>query len=601
MNHTILILFFAVAITTQLAAQNVVQLEGRSVTPTDIVWDYNHNKIMVGQADLRFEHDLDPGANTYRLNGNDGQVGIIASYSEQNALNYVISITDTEITPNVAVYNVEKDGDNNLYVVGTFVGKADLDPGPGVVELKASTIYEPRSFLASYDEQGQLRFALALPYLGNMPVQAGINFYGINRILRVDEVGNLYLLLKPILPTGFDLDPGAGEYIASTSTVVVSYDRMGNFRFGYPVPSNTLGLGCNGDGTHYITGTISESSIGSNFDFEPGSAVVTISDIDSSSFFFASYTPQGSLNFVQVTHGPNAVPAHISGDANGDIYISGKMSGVIDFDPGQGLEKLEVSEFEYDPAGDLFVAKYSHTGELLTAYALEDLVGQVSSEHITDMEVDREGNVYLIGLLGSGSVDFDPSGGEEVLSGGFNSAGSPTVSFYMATYDKNWNLLKAYTLPYSEDTHIAFARQAGCNVYALSGLLNSSTPFDFLPGAEELLIDREGPFIFTNRAAEISGPGNCQLTEVKASVWTAAQVKIYPNPSRGPFQIQIEQNPGFEQLEVYNAFGQEIHAERIAADRLNLDLKPFPGGFYYLRLASLDGRYQQSWKLQLVK
>lgn len=601
MKNAITVLIFATVITGELAAQNVMQLDGRRVIPTDIVWDHNRNKIIAGQVDLQFDHDLDPGASTYSLAENDGQAGIIASYNEQNNLNYVLEITDAEIRPNVAVYNIEKDDDNNLYVAGTFVGKADLDPGPGVTELKASTIYEPRAFLASYDEQGQLRFALALPHLGNFPVRPGFNFYGVNRILRVDEAGNLYLLLKPVLPAGFDLDPGTGEYIASTSTVVVSYDHMGNFRFGYPAPTNTVSLGCKGDGTHYITGTISESSLGSNFDFAPGEEVVTINDIDSSSFFFASYTPQGRLNFVQVTHGPNAVPTHISGDANGNIYISGKMSGVIDFDPGLGVEKLEVSEFEYDQLGDLFIAKYNNTGELLTAYALQDLVGQVSSEYITEMEVDQEGNVFLVGLLGSGSVDFDPSGDEKVLSGGFNSVGSPTISFYMATYDNNWNLLNAYTLPYSEDTQIAFARQAGCNVYALSGLINSNTPFDFLPGAEELLIDREGPFIFTNRALEFPGQGNCQLTEIEESGRSTTQVKIYPNPSSGPFQIQIEQNPGFEQLEVYNTYGQEIHAERIRAGQLNLDLKPFPGGLYYLRLTSLDGGYSQTWKLRVHK
>ncbi len=601
MKNAIAVLVFAVILVGEMMAQNVLQLEGRRMTPFDIAWDNNGNKIMVGQVALRYDHDLDPGPGTYSLSGTDGQAGLIASYSERNELNYVISISDEDIRPTVDVFNVEVDDDNNIYVVGTFIGKADLDPGPAVVELQASTVNEPRSFLASYDDQGQLRFAFALPYLGNLPFQGGLNFYGVNRILEVDASGNSYLLIRPVLPIGFDLDPGAGEYIASSNLEVISYDQMGQFRFGYPVPPNTVKLGCGRNGTHFIIGTISESSSGQNFDFAPGEAVVTINDIENSSFFFASYSSLGALNFVKVTHGPNAAPAHIGSDADGNIYITGKMSGVVDFDPGAAVSELVVSEFEFDQVGDFFLAKYNINGDFLTAYALQDLVGQVSSEHITEMEVDQQGNVYLIGLLAGGSVDFDPSSGEKVLSGGFNSVGSPNTSFYMATYDSNWNLLNAYKLPHAEDTYIAFARQQGCNVYALSGRLNSSSPFDFLPDARELLIDRDGPFIFTNAALEIAGQSNCLLTNVEETGATTNHIRVYPNPSTGPIQVQIGDNPGYEKLEIFNALGRRVYTERMTGDQLDVDLQSLPNGFYFLQLSSLDGRHRQSRKLQLHK
>lgn len=95
-------------------------------------------------------------------------------------------------------------------------------------------------------------------------------------------------------------------------------------------------------------------------------------------------------------------------DAAGNLYVSGRFSGVVDFDPGPGTVNLNSA------SGTLFVAKYSSTGALSWARNVGDDGGV---EHFQEsLAIDGSGNVYLTGWF-IGSPDFDPGPSSYTLSG----------------------------------------------------------------------------------------------------------------------------------------------------------------------------------------
>ena len=302
------------------------------------VYDFNidnaGNRIIVGSLNTNSTNDFDPSNEVFQLTSLiSGISGFVASYDRSGALKYAFHISDEDIFPNVQNYLIESDADNNIYIYGVLTGKADFDPSSNVFELSAANVLQTISFLASYDKDGQFRFAFSLPFIMDNILSTNIiNNNFINKVLSVDNTGNSYLLISPSFSGTYDLDPGSGQYLISFGKYIVSYDSNGNFRFAYRVPTNTIDIGTNGKREYFIIGLLNES-IDEDFDFDPSDAVVKLPNIINSSFFFASYTSEGKLNFVKDIKGPNAVPIAITGTSSGDIVIAGKMFGVIDFDP----------------------------------------------------------------------------------------------------------------------------------------------------------------------------------------------------------------------------------------------------------------------------
>jgi hypothetical protein len=80
--------------------------------------------------------------------------------------------------------------------------------------------------------------------------------------------------------------------------------------------------------------------------------------------------------------------------------------------------------------------------------------------------------------------------------------------------------------------------------------------------------------------------GNQYLPE--STGFTAPVLTVFPNPSAGLFELQLESDLQAEQVEIYNAAGQLIWQERVTSQRLNFDLRTELPGIYYLRVYGAD-------------
>ncbi|HLP20051.1 MAG TPA: hypothetical protein VK174_07115, partial [Chitinophagales bacterium] len=120
------------------------------------------------------------------------------------------------------------------------------------------------------------------------------------------------------------------------------------------------------------------------------------------SFQFTHAADGPLLNWGMSLPGPNSstVNATIT-DASGDVYITGSYSGTnVDFDFSSGNSTLtSIGQ------ADVFIAKYSSTGQLLWLKS----IGGTGYDYAKSLCISN-GNIWLLGSF-VGTIDFDPDAG----------------------------------------------------------------------------------------------------------------------------------------------------------------------------------------------
>ena len=149
-----------------------------------------------------------------------------------------------------------------------------------------------------------------------------------------------------------------------------------------------------------------------------GSYNVTIRATDSASLTYEesfSITVSSSSIQLGLLHALRAGGAStdtniaVATDTSGNVYVTGGISGSVDFDPGPGVVTA---------TGDVFLARYNAGGSLLWVRALSGDFGYEGG----DIAVDDAGNAYLTGSF-FGQVDFDPGSGTSILTSQDNYSG----------------------------------------------------------------------------------------------------------------------------------------------------------------------------------
>lgn len=121
----------------------------------------------------------------------------------------------------------------------------------------------------------------------------------------------------------------------------------------------------------------------------------------------------------------------IKKDKQNNLIVVGVFQDTCDFNNGPGVNEL-VSE-----RGDIFIAKYSASGNLIFAVKTNNLINVQNQYQINieDLQLDNFNNIYISGTSNSPSLDFDPS-----VSGSFV-VGSTIDYGFLIKYDGNGNFL----------------------------------------------------------------------------------------------------------------------------------------------------------------
>jgi len=121
-------------------------------------------------------------------------------------------------------------------------------------------------------------------------------------------------------------------------------------------------------------------------------------------------------------------------DSSNNIYVAGNFMGVVDFDPGPGIEeRTSHLNFHGDYIADCYVAKYDQAGALIWVNAWGGTIGDTCLA----IAIDSNDNICVTGFF-TGTADFDPGGGvDEHTANGmcdvFLSVFGPSGNFKGAT------------------------------------------------------------------------------------------------------------------------------------------------------------------------
>lgn len=217
-------------------------------------------------------------------------------------------------------------------------------------------------------------------------------------------------------------------------------------------------------------------------DFDPSPATVNLTSAGDYDIVLNKYNTAGALTWAIRIGGlqRDNVQAVTTDGAN-NIIVTGYFRGTADFDPSPAVFNL-VSNGDggSDPGygGDIFVAKYSPTGQLLWAFNAGGVELYDSGNAIA---ADNNGNIYIGGYF-KGIADFNPGAGTNTLS-------SVNGTFFLAKYDAAGNYQWAFNSGQGDvdNTIVDLKTDINGNVYIGGFFQGTNIDFDPSPAGTALL------------------------------------------------------------------------------------------------------------------
>ncbi len=220
-----------------------------------------------------------------------------------------------------------------------------------------------------------------------------------------DSLGNLYITGQSAFYS-YDYDPGTGvairEVIGGGDFFILKMHANGDFAWaqvlGGSGADEVHDLVIDREGNVFVTGTFSGTA-----DFDAGSATNNLTASAAENHFLLKLDSEGNYlwakNFESQFTSPNI---ELCVDHHNNVLFTGYFQGNFDFDPGAGTANASSPE----PV-DLFVSKYSNTGEYIWAKTFGGSIHQIGM----DIAIDSNDNVFVAGTFFD-TVDFDPGPSE---------------------------------------------------------------------------------------------------------------------------------------------------------------------------------------------
>ncbi|HMT29764.1 MAG TPA: SBBP repeat-containing protein, partial [Bacteroidia bacterium] len=199
---------------------------------------------------------------------------------------------------------------------------------------------------------------------------------------------------------------------------------------GGPSTEEVLFVKTDNIGNVFICGEINDT-----VDFDPGNAVFELGiplNEDHSSFI-AKYDPSGNLIWVKLFNECKFALNYsfindIDVDGSGNIFLTGKFRGIVDFDIGSGAHYLTTASGSGSDE-DAFIMKLNNVGVFEWAYSFGS---SNIDENGISVAVDALGNSFFSGSYYFTTIDFNPGPGvfemttldESIYVLKFNSSGN---------------------------------------------------------------------------------------------------------------------------------------------------------------------------------
>jgi len=332
--------------------------------------------------------------------------------------------TNTNYVNAVAV-----DDSGNVYAAGRFRDSMDFNPGGGGYKLytlgTGSSAYD--IFIAKLDASGNFVWAK----------QIGGKYTDMVLNLQLDGAGNIYAVGQ--VNDTVDFDPGPGVYEltgAGNTCFLLKLNNSGAFGWAKRIPGITQikGLAVN-KGTADLYAAVGFSS---TLNLTMSSGSYTLVPDSAANILILKLDSSGAFSWVkQISSSKSCGIGGIALDKYGSIYLTGSVSGTMDFDPDPAATyhltvtgTYKLSSPTIYPGIGAFVAKLDSAGSFQWA----SLLDANRSALPQNIAVEAGGKaVYTIGYFRD-TIDLDPGTGTLQFTVGTE------VATYVSKLDAHGNL-----------------------------------------------------------------------------------------------------------------------------------------------------------------
>jgi hypothetical protein len=277
-------------------------------------------------------------------------------------------------------------------------------------------------------------------------------------------------------------------------------------------------------------------------DFDPSAGVTQYVSNGDNDAYLQKHDHDGNLLWAKAFGGTGTDEAKgIAVDALGNVYITGRFTGTVDFDPGAAVITATATGMT-----DVFVVKFDPNGN----YLWHRRIGTAGSDEGTAIVVDGSG-VYTVGYF-QGAIDLDPTVGFDPAT---SVAG--TLDIFVQHLGPNGNYLWGKAIG-SDGTDYGFGITTSPNGNILAtGCFQNTVDFDPGTGTQNLSMTSgaTGGFVLA-----LSASGNYAWAKPMTTTGSCIGYAITTSPSgavyvTGGFSGTVDFDPGIgTDLHTSNAF-----------------------------------------------
>ncbi|MFT6923492.1 MAG: hypothetical protein ACJA1C_002507 [Crocinitomicaceae bacterium] len=328
--------------------------------------------------------DFNPGAGVFNLTSNGGYDVFV---QKLNSMGDFIWAKQIGGTGNNYTDDITLDGSGNIIFSGTFTGIVDMDPNGSIFNLNSTNGY---SFVIKLDSSGVFDFAIQ-------------TFSRITSI-KTDEYSNIYT--SGTYSSTVDFDPGAGVFDlnsvgASSDIFIQKLDQFGAFIFAKSIGgtgNEVIGsLDIDRNQNIYLTGGFNDI-----MDADPNAGTFNLTSNGNKDAFVCKLNNMGEFEWAKSFGALNYdTGVEIRVDTIGNIYSTGTYTGIVDLDPGAGIQNTTSATFD-----SFYLVKLDSSGNFIYGHEFSTSAGAFCNTLALDVAQD----VYLGGSF-STVMDFDPGVG----------------------------------------------------------------------------------------------------------------------------------------------------------------------------------------------
>lgn len=319
-----------------------------------------------------------------------------------------------------AFEGVSVDSSGSVYAAGYMATTSQYTLDGGLTISGYNTTNNP--LIVKYNSTGTALWAKTTSVSSNQA-----KFYKV----AVDASGFIYVVGSVTGSGEFDFGNGVTVSGVSTSTnlLIVKYNENGEAVWARttvvaPSSSTYRSVSVDSEGNIIVVGTISGTGT-----YNVGNDVSVAGKYSGTNIILVKYTTGGIAQWaISLDAGAhNSELYDVTLDDDNNIYVCGKFYGTGLFDFGSSITISGVIN-GYNP----FITKYDAEG---TAQWVKSVENGTSSAQHNSVEIDRDGNIYVVGN-GNNASEYDYGNG--VTVSGSSSSGNGHIVKYNADGVAQW-------------------------------------------------------------------------------------------------------------------------------------------------------------------